>query len=350
MKGTPGDLNRMIMPMSAYPGGAGALKSDEYVVNYQGVDYFASDYISRDCYFGTFFGLSHVYDLVDDPQAKADAGRLIECAIDYLLANNWTWRKRDGSFGERWQGVLEQQYAWLEVAARVNPAKYGATRAAYAGFADIMWTGFWIAVMDPYYSYYKFELGGGSIYTVLRLENDPVRWQREYQSMAIMRHFIGHHENALFNGYYFAADASSKSRLGDENKLLLTCLLRQPRRQVRYDITGDTTIEHSTYTLPVDPNLLYPDPNNTTPATIDVAKYPIPVEKRCAAGFAWSVSPFRLKSGNPWAANPNWEGESQDFTLPYWMARYYGAIAAPTRTVSGTASATAVGATAVGTP
>lgn len=346
MKGQPGNLNRLIMPLAEFVSRFGQPTGDKYAIRFQGVDYVASDYISRDCYFGMLFGLSTTYDLVPDAGVRAEARAQLEMAIDYLLANNWTWRKKDGSFGERWQGVLEQQYAWLLAAARMNPAKYSAVLDQYRGFADILWTGFWIAVMDPYYSYYKFELGGGSLHTVLRLETDPVRWQRSYQGMAIMRRHIGHHQNALFNGFYYAADPSAKAALGAENRNLLTRFLRGPRRKIVVDLTGDPTIEKTTYTLPIDPNILYPDPN-PSPQTIPVAKYPIPMEKRTSAGFAWSVSPFRLTPGYPIGPNPHGEGESYDLLLPYWMARYHGAIAAPRPTPTGVSATTAT-ATATG--
>ncbi len=346
MKGRPGDLNRLILPLADFVALHGPPTGDKYVIRFQGVDYVASDYISRDCYFGMLFGLSTTYDLVPDAQVRAEARAQLEMGIDYLLANNWTWRKKDGSFGERWQGVLEQQYAWLLAAARVNPAKYAAVRDQYRGFADILWTGFWIAVMDPYYSYYKFELGGGSLHTVLRLETDPVRWQRAYQGFAIMRRFIGHHQNALFNDFYLAADPASKAALGAENKNLLTRFLRGPRRKIVVDIRGDPSIAQIPFTLPIDPNILYPDPN-PSPVTIQIAKYPVPVEKRVSAGFMWSVSPCRLTPGFPIGPNPHGEGEGHDYTLAYWMSRYHGAIAGPRPTPSGTSvSATPASATA----
>jgi hypothetical protein len=326
MKGTPGDLNRNILPLSAVPWRT--LGATEYAITWNGVPHMASDYISRDAYFGTFFGLSHVHDLVGDPQVKAKAGALIEVALDYLLRNDWTWRKRDGSFGERWQGVLEQQYAWVLAAHRVNPSKYHAVREQYKGFADLVWVPFMIAVTDPHYSYFKFGLGGGSLHTLLRLETDPVRWQRAYQGFSIMRRFIGHHQNAYLNGFYFAADASSRAHLGAENRTLLTALLRQPRRKTRVDLKGDASIAQMPYTLPVDPNLIYPS-GNQAPATIMIARYPIPVPKRITSGFAWSKSPFSLDHGHPAAPDARAEGESVDFVTPYWMSRYYGAIRAP---------------------
>ncbi len=344
MKGQPGNLYRLIMPLSVFVSHHGQPTGDKYVISFQGVDYVASDYISRDCYWGMFFGLSITYDIVTDPTRRNEIRLQIEMLIDYLLANNWTWRKRDGSFGERWQGVLEQQYGWLLAAERVNPAKYGALRDSYKGFTDLLWTGFWIAVMDPYYSYYKFELGGGALHTVLRYETDPIRWQRSYQGMAIMRRYIGHHQNALFNGFYYASDPSSRAALGAENANLLTRLLRQPRRKIVVNVSGDPTIEQMPYTLPIDPNILYPDPN-PSPTTIQIAKYPIPVEKRTSAGFAWSVSPQRRSPGYPIPPRPEAEGESIDMILPYWMSRYYGAIPPP-RVVGAT---TAVAATATAT-
>jgi hypothetical protein len=342
MKGVAGDLNRKIMPMSAYTGGP--FKADEYVVRFNGVDYYASDYISRDCYFGMLYGLSHVYDLVDAADVRAEAKAQLEMCLDYLLRNNWTWRRRDGSYGERWQGVLDQQYGYLLAGARMNPGKYAALRDQYAGFADLVWVGAWTAVMDPYYDYYKFELGGGSMHVVLRLEADPVRFQRAYQAIAIQRRFIGHHQNALFNSYYMASDPAARAALGAENANLLTRLLRQPRRKIVTDITADPTIEHTMYSLPIDANQFYAGANMPP---VEIAKYPVPVQKRTSGGFAWTLSPYRIKT--PYGIQPNAraEGEGYDFTLPYWMSRYYGGIRAPRPVPSATAVAVSVaGATA----
>jgi hypothetical protein len=240
MKGQPGNLNRMILPRAAF---SGPLDENHYVVRFAGTDYLASDYISRDDYFGLLFGLITAYDRVDDPDLRAEAGLQVELAADHLLTNGWTWRKRDGSFGERWQGVLEQQYAWLLAAVRVNPAKYGALRQQYRGFADLLWLRAWIAVMDPHGGHQRLPSLLGALHLVLRLETDPVRWQRAYQAMAILRHHIGHHQNALFNAFYLASDPASRPHLGAENQNLLAALLRQPRRKIVVDVSNDPTIE-----------------------------------------------------------------------------------------------------------
>jgi hypothetical protein len=332
--GDLGSMNRSIMPISFIPDWErpkpGYTPGQDFAMPWHGDQYFFTDYASRDEYMGLFYGLAIARDLFDDPNLKASAQASIEMALDYLLANDWTWRRRDGSLGERWQGVLEQQYAWILAGYHGNPAKYQSVHDQYQGFCDLLWVGFWTSVMDPFYSYYKFQLGTGSIYSLLRLETDPVAWQRAYQSVAILRHYIGHHLNPLFNNVYLATDPSSKTQLGGENANLLTRWLNSQRRRERIDIHNDPTIEQVDYTPPVNTTAL---PGNGPAPTIKVAKYPLPPEKRVGSGFMWSVSPVQLDPGYPANPDANIEGESLDFVLPYWQARYYGAIAGPRKAV-----------------
>jgi len=345
MKGRPGDLNRLVFPVAAMPS---AIGGTNYAQAYQGVDHVMSDYISRDAYMGTFFGLSLAHDLIADAAVKRDAREQLEMAIDYLLANGWTWRRRDGSFGERWAGASEHQYAWVLAAHRVNPAKYAAALDAHKGYADILWLGLWIGCLDPYYSYYKFNLAHGAMYTALRLETDPVRWQRAHQGLAILKRTVGHHQNAHFNNVYLALDPAARPRLGAENANLLTRWLRAPRRKIVVDLTNDPTIEKTTYTVPFNPDLTF-GPGSGTPRTILVAKHPIPVDRRLtASSYIWSKSPLQLTPGFSPAPDAHAESETVDFTLPYWMARYYRAIPGPRPTLgAGTATAAPATATAV---
>jgi hypothetical protein len=318
MKGEPGNLNRTICPMSPEI----QLDAETYAQRFQGVDYVMSDYISRDAYMGTFFGLAVAHSILTDPADKAEAGALIEMALDYLVRNHWTWRKRDGSFGERWQGTLEHQYAWVLAGHAVNPTKYARLREEYAGYADLMWMGVWSGMTDPLNTYYGFNLLNGVLYTALEHEHDPVRWQRAYQGVAVMRHFIGHHQNAHFNNTYAASDPSSVARLGAENEVLLTRWMRGPRRWLNGDLRNDPTIEKVTITLPL-PKIS----DRKVATTLEIAKHPIPIDKRLSTGFRWSRSPFRLVDDNcSLTGEPYHEGEAVDFLLPYWMSRYYGLV------------------------
>lgn len=319
MKGEPGNLNRTICPMSPEID----LDATTYAQVFQGTEYVMSDYISRDAYMGTFFGLSVAHSILASPADKAEAGALLEMAIDYLLRNHWTWRKRDGSIGERWQGTLEHQYAWVLAAYAVNPQKYAALLQDYAGYSDLMWVGVWTGVADPIQSYYGFNLLNGVLHTALEHEHDPVRWQRAYRGMAVMRRFIGHHQNAHFNNSYGAADPASLPRLAAENEVLLTRWMRMKRRFLIGDLTNDPTIEKITVALPI-PKVS----NASTPfqQTMTIARQPIPLEKRLSTGFRWSRSPVRLSDDYIGTPEPNKEGEGVDFVLPYWMSRYYGLV------------------------
>ncbi|MGH7125919.1 MAG: hypothetical protein ACREFI_16210, partial [Stellaceae bacterium] len=220
MRGEPGNMNRSIMPIWYLPQwmrpAPGYTPGQDYAQMWNGDLYYFADYMSRDEYMGLFYGLSIAHDLFDDPAMQADAQQQIEMALDYLVRNGWTWRRRDGSYGERWAGVFEEQYAWILAAWHGNPAKYQSLHDQYQGFADILWTGFWTSALDPYDSYYKFQLGVGSMHVLLMHETDPAAWMRAYQGIAILRHYIGHHLNAHFNNTYLAFDASSRARLGAE--------------------------------------------------------------------------------------------------------------------------------------
>jgi hypothetical protein len=318
MRGEDGNMNRCVCPADPRI----HLDPTDFIKNFQGVDYIMDDYTSRDEYTGIFFGLATAYDLLDDPAAKAEARAQFEMALDYLLKNGWTWRKKDGSFGERWAGCLDQQYAWIVAAYRMDPTKYAKLLDDYKGFADVIWAAEWTSVFDTYYSYYKYGLGEAALHVALRNEQDPVRWQRTYMGLRLLRHYIGHHQNAQFNDYYLAADPSSVASLGKENANLLTRWLRQPRRYVTFDLTNDPTIEKTTYSLPLGVNL----PGYGMPQSIQIAKYPIPVEKRISTSDRWSRSPYSLKEDYIWAADPTKEPEGIDYELAYWMARYYRAI------------------------
>ena len=327
MRGEPGNMNRSIMPVAWLEGWQqpkpGYTSGEDYARVWNGQPYYFSDYMSRDEYMGLFYGLAIARDLLDDPAMKAQAQAGMEMALDYLVRNRWTWRRLDGSWGERWAGVLEEQYAWILAAWSGNKPKYQALHDDYAGFADLVWTGYWTAAIDPYDTYYKFQLGAGAIQVLLSHEPDPASWQRAYQGVQVLRHYIGHHLNAHFNNVYLAFDASSKARLGAENENLLSRWLLWPRRRERVNLHGDPTIEKTTFTQQTDAT------GGHGTNTIEIAKYPLPPDKRIGSGFMWSVSPCQLDPGFAAPQDAYIEGETLDFVLPYWMARYYRAIVPP---------------------
>ena len=328
MRGEPGNMNRSIMPLWYLPAdqrpSTTYTPGQDYAAMWNGELHYFSDYMSRDEYLGMFYGLTVARDLFDDPAMKASAQGSIEMALDYLVRNGWTWRRHDGSYGERWAGVMEEQYAWILSAWHGNPAKYQGLHDQYQGFADIIWTGIWTSAIDPFDQYYKFQLGTGAMYVLLQHETDPAAWMRAYQGIAIQRHYIGHHLNAYFNALYLAFDPASRAALGAENTNLLSRWLNWPRRRQRVDLHGDPAIPKTTYTPPLGAV--------ANPQPVEIAKYPLPPDQRIGDNNMFSSSPVRLDPGFP--VNPDYyiEGETMDYLLSYWMSRYYGAVVPPSTT------------------
>ena len=331
MRGEPGNMNRSIMPISFLEEwqrpSTQYTPGNDWAQLWNGQLHSFTDYTSRDEYMGLFYGLTIARDLFDDAGMKAQAQAGIEMALDYILRNGWTWRRHDGAWGERWQGAFDQQYAWVLAAWSGNPAKYQAVHDQYHGFADLIWTGMWTSAIDPHGEYYKFQLGSGTIQVLLEHETDPAAYMRAYQAVAVQRHYIGHHLNAHFNNVYLAFDPSAVARLGAENTNLLSRWLLWPRRRPGVDLHGDASIEKMQYTAPLNAAASV----GLAPKTKEIAKYPIAPDRRIGSGFMWSVSPCQLDPG--FVSNPDLyiEGETLDFVLPYWMARYHRAIVPPTR-------------------
>ena len=325
MRGEPGNMNRSIIPLWYLPPDQRPpttyTPGQDYAAEWNGQLYYFDDYMSRDEYMGLFYGLAIAHDLLDDPNLKASAQGSIEMALDYLVRNGWTWRRRDGSYGERWAGVMEEQYAWILAAWHGNPAKYQSLHDQYQGFADILWTGYWTSMIDPIDSYFKFQLGTGALYVLLEHETDPAAWMRAYQAVAIQRHYIGHHWNAYFNAMYLAFDPASKARLGAENTNLLSRWLLWPRRRQRVDLHGDPSIPKTTYTPPLGAV--------ANPQPIEIAKYPLPPDQRIGSNNMFEMSPCQLDPGFPLGPDYTVEGETLDYLLSYWMSRYYQAVVPP---------------------
>lgn len=307
LRGVPGLLNRALQPV-VQSGAQG-----DYVNTYQGVDYACYDFISRDQYMGFFFGIAAAHELIPDPTLRSRAQAAVELALDYILANGWTARRRNGEVSTTWATSHFQQLAWLHVGNRANPAKYGQALADHAGLADLAWMGPWVTTLDPVSKYYKFNLSHGTFHTLLRLETDPGRFFKELRGMRILRAAVGHHQNAHFDMCYVSSDPALAPVLRDDVRNLLALWLKRPRRYLSFDHNNDPTIDKVTFTGTSSAAVGLPHTSGT------VAKFPLPLDKRHCTDFTWQRSPFQLTSHGT-----GHEGEpGADFILPYWMARYY---------------------------
>lgn len=312
MRGVPGLLNRGMWP--AAPG-----RSGDYEQVYQGTNYVMWDHISRDQYMGVFFGMSAAYDLIPDPGLRAKIRADVELALDYILANGWTARRRNGEISTTWGTNYPQILAWLHVGNQVNPQKYGALLAAESGLADVVWVGSLVSLFDPLGSYYKFNLSHGTFYTLLRLETDPTRWFKLMRGLQVLRSGVGHHQNAHFDMCTAGSDPALAPAIRQDMQSMLALWLKRPRRYLSWDLSNDPTIDKVNYVPPIAAGAT----SLTAPSSSQlIAKHPLPIPKRHSTDFTWQREPIKLTSHG----DGREEEPGVDFLLPYWMARYFNAL------------------------
>jgi len=317
MRGVPGLLNRAVAPVSA----AGQPTAPDYVLNWNGTPHVMYDFISRDQYMGVFFGMATAYDFVNHPQVKALCKQNIETMLDYLLTHKWVALRKDGTVSTVWQSNPAHQLAWVRAGRRVNPSKYYLTYWKHAYLSDICWFSPWTMTFDPVGSYFKFNLEHGAFYTFLRLESNPWVWQRGYKGFRILRKALAHHLQAHFNMCTVGIAPWQALQIGPETRTLLRLFLKRPRRHVNVSVSGVETVP---YTPPgVESGLFGALDSNAPTGPSTISKYPLPPDKRPSTDFLWQRDSFRLSS---WGDGTK-EGPGVDYTLPYWMGRYYGVLA-----------------------
>lgn len=239
---------------------------------------------SRDQYLGVFFGLSVAYEHV--PALHAAIRPLATRILDHLLGENWR------PFLLRPDHIL----AMLQIGRQIHPERFTTiyeehrTRLADSVSLPVAFDSLSTS------SYFKFNLIYTSFYSLIRLEDSPVK--ATYSSAyAIARRYTAGHQNAFFNILDHALTAPDLRRDAETLALLDQWLLR-PRR--------DSFVDRA----------------NEVPVCSGQACEPLPVERRVPTDFLWQRSPFQLAGGGAGTIG----NAGVDYILPYWMARYHGLL------------------------
>jgi len=270
-----------------------------YTTTLYGRPYYWVGNTSRDQYSGVFFGLGIAYDIIQDTGVRSFIGDLVTRLLDFLLRNNWAVIMPNGKISTIFWGRAEQQLSFLQVGRRVNPARFDSIYKNYR---------FWLAssvaaaisfeVLDDHHSYFKFNLDTINLYNLIRLEDSSYYRWIYMNAYNILRRTTDDHGNAHFNLIDRGLKGPNSARDAETRALLDQWLLR-PRRDEWVDWRG-----------------VYPACGE------DRACAPIPVRDRVRTEFLWQRSPFLLYGGGAGTI----EGPGIDYTLPYWMARYYGVL------------------------
>jgi uncharacterized protein (TIGR03437 family) len=239
---------------------------------------------SRDQYLGVFFGLSVAYEHI--PSLRPAIRPLATRMVEYLIADNWS------PFLLRPDHLL----AMLQIARQIHPERFAAiyeehrTRLADSVSLPVAFDSLSTS------SYFKFNLLYTSFYSLIRLEDSPVK-ATYTNAYAIARRYTATHQNAFFNLIDHALAAPDPRRDGEALELL-DLWLKRPRRD------------------------FYVDRANEVPLCNGQACEPLPVDRRVPTDFLWQRSPFQLAGGGAGTIG----NAGVDYILPYWMARYHGLL------------------------
>jgi len=272
-----------------------------YRTTLNGREYYWIGNTSRDQYSGVFFGLGIAYDLVEDREVHATAGRLVTRMLDFLLDKNWFVVMPDGSISTVFAGRPEQRLSFLIVGRRVNPGRFSMTYGweRFSTLATFS-TGIAYDLLDDHSSYFKFNLNTINLYNLIRLEGSDFYRGRFLRTYDLMRKTTDDHGNVHFNMIDRALKGAS-ARRDQETRDLLAEWLRRPLRDGWLDWRNDPR---------------YPACDD------DKACQPIPIVDRIRTDFLWQRSPFLLFGGGTGKI----ESAGIDYILPYWMARYYQVV------------------------
>jgi hypothetical protein len=339
--------------------------SNRFDVVYQGENWTYEDRTSRDQNIGIMFGFGIVYDLLKSdlsPKAQEICQIIktnVELVLDYFIKVDWivvdvggqSKMGADFKSGMIFTGPGSVAIlAFLKVGELVNPTKYGPLYYDYAvrrGWADQTYD--WND-MNVNWQYYSFNLNHATFFTLLRLEKDPILkaiYQKAYDQS--LWRLIKYHRNAFFNLLYLIVHDIYDVNATVQDGMVTLCpwndtldsLLRYPEAPRR-----SWTIINSNRTL-IHPesgqNVSLVDPKSVNWAETygiknldfffepvgfslseefkvgEHALFALPLDERPVSDFQWQRSPFDLDS----YGDGSWESPAMDYTLIYWMARYY---------------------------
>lgn len=306
------------------------------------------DNVSKDEYSGHMLALVAVFRLVDVPEVRSSAARMLEQVADHLVQNNLTLVDWDGRVTEhgRFSPIALDDFPGFNAAMALAYVGAGAAAsgredlrefyrrcllqrdggAECLGFADpepftafLSAPGMYVGSEGCGSNYNNISMHLLTLHTLLWIERDPPVRELVQASLDtdVMRKegeprvIIGQ-KNALFD---FIWAAGKRLGPGDEEGPAFAavedgiCQLRQFRAS------------QSVPTIVVDPVRHAPYCKNRFDR--DVSRYPRETWERCPSTFVWWGDPYSLSECTE---NRRDIRQPSGYLLPYWMGRYYGFI------------------------
>jgi hypothetical protein len=313
---TPADdglFSRVAIPMSDPLVAQITGDASFFLGSVNGVPTGATNDTSRDVYVGVTYGSINTWLRV--PSLRGEAGSLITRGLDYLLRHVWNvyfpGRPQQLTIASPVAQAPGQCWMMITSAATIDPARYGALRAAEGDLTACAWLEMWSSSREVHDSYYKFELGDEQLLVAAECETDAGRYRDYLHAIAILHDVLDSHENAHFDATYGAIVPTEAPVMGPRVQAELEHWALRDRRGFTTTNSQDPTIAKVTYSSPLLPS-----------GPIVIAASPLPIEKRPCIDYLWIGDPFGLDG----SVAPDHQYPGIDLLVPYWMARSYGEI------------------------
>ncbi len=345
-----GGMARYAWPIADYPGDPYNIQDENhYLGTWMGEDYVFEDDTSRDMHNGIIMGLGFTYLLVNDTEIRSTVKRLVEDLLDYFLANGWLYMDPDDDpngtdlnagfwlFGTAGIWTL----AYLKVGTLVNPDKYGSIYDDYAIERDYVHRSAFpfMSRTNIVQAYYGLLLDWEVLFILLMLEENPSLRNIYLDYISVLYDYTKYDRNALFNTMWLAinginrttADAAEAIIIGDVEDCLsryYNVTQRLPGRAIHLEndaVKDPTSVKWVEFFEEGVGSILYPFWEEIYQFEV-VAKYALTPDLRPQDDFLWSRPPYWFEQ----EGDGTMEGPGVDYTVVYWLSRYYNLIELPT--------------------
>lgn len=340
-----GGMARYAWPLSEYP--SGAVRDNRYLGEWNGQYYIYEDQTSRDMHNGVIMGLGMAYYLVNDTATREKIKGLVEDLLDYMLERGWLYVNPDGDpngtdldvgfwvFGTGGFWTL----AYLKVGELVNPEKYGPLYREYAVERDYIHRSNHpqLSRTNLVQAYFGLLLDWELLFTLTTLEEDPALHGIYLDHATELYELVKYDRTTIFSAMWLALMGINRANKPSDSIVIRDiedCLMRFfnasqrfPGRNYGVSTAGledPTSIKWYNYFTTGTGSILYPFWDSVyqfRPCAI----HALAPDMRKMTDFLWSRSPYDL-GGTGDGRN---EGSGCDYTVVYWLCRYYDIIDPP---------------------
>ncbi|MBD3185440.1 hypothetical protein GF325_01320 [Candidatus Bathyarchaeota archaeon] len=339
-----GGMARYAWPLDEYPG---HVRDNIYLGTWNGEYYLYEDDTSRDMHNGVIMGLGMTYLLVENETIRATVRRLVDDMLTNLMTQGWLYVNPEGDpngtdldvgyslFGTGGFWTL----AYLKVGELVMPGKYGPLYQEYAIDRDYLHRSNYprLSRTNLVQAYYGLLLDWEIMFILTLLESEPALNAMMIEHVRKMHDLTKHDRTAIFHAMRMVLEGRNRFNEPANSTIIgdiEDCLMRYHGAPQRLpgrnygvnnsDLVSPVSERWVSFFTNGTGSILYPFWKSIYQFEI-VTSTALTPDKRGATDFLWSRSPYSI--GGP--GSGKMEGTGSDYTVVYWLCRYYNITAPP---------------------